>query len=324
MAATSTVGNGGGTGSLWLRNVRWDLTFISLSAALVVLPFAAYEAFNVLLGMDGLRSAIGIDPADVLDVSRNAVNALIALLIGGPHMYATYTRTFLDRDFRSRHVPFLAGSLVIPFGVVYLGVNHFQVLITLFFFWASVHVLHQIAYIIDCYNRRSPTARSLAWRALDYVVVFSSLYPLAAWRMIHGNFKIGQIEILFPPFLRLDRFPVLGWGFFGLTVAVFGGSLVLWLARSWTEHREGRLHGPKALLMGLTIVVAFFIPSYHELDVAFQGFNTWHSFQYLGLTLYINRLREQKEGIRTPLIRPLPRHSATSRALPLDRLGANG
>jgi hypothetical protein len=55
--------------------------------------------------------------------------------------------------------------------------------------------------------------------------------------------------------------------------------------------------------MGLTIVVSFFIPAYHELDVAFQGFNTWHSFQYLGLTLYINRLRQQKEGISTPLIR---------------------
>jgi hypothetical protein len=57
--------------------------------------------------------------------------------------------------------------------------------------------------------------------------------------------------------------------------------------------------------MSLTIIVSFFIPSYHELDVAFQGFNTWHSFQYLGLTLYINRLRQQKQGISTPLIRDM-------------------
>jgi hypothetical protein len=54
--------------------------------------------------------------------------------------------------------------------------------------------------------------------------------------------------------------------------------------------------------MGLTIVVAFFIPTYHELDVAFQGFNTWHSFQYLGLTLYINRLRAKKHDIHTPFV----------------------
>ena len=60
---------------------------------------------------------------------------------------------------------------------------------------------------------------------------------------------------------------------------------------------------PKFLLMSLTIGVSFFIPAYRELDVAFQGFNTWHSFQYLGLTLYINRLRAQKGGIATPLIR---------------------
>jgi hypothetical protein len=57
--------------------------------------------------------------------------------------------------------------------------------------------------------------------------------------------------------------------------------------------------------MGLTIVVAFFIPAYHELDVAFQGFNTWHSFQYLGLTLYINRLRAKKHDIHTPFIKKI-------------------
>ena len=38
------------------------------------------------------------------------------------------------------------------------------------------------------------------------------------------------------------------------------------------------------------------------LDVAFQGFNAWHSFQYLGLTYYINRLRHEKGEIGTKFI----------------------
>src|SRR5512143_2894699 len=121
---------------LWLSSPTWDLTFISLSAILVVLPFAAYELFQYLLGIDGVREAFGVNRSDILDVARNTVNGLIALLIGGPHMYATFTRTFLDGEFRRGHVPFLLGSLLIPVFVVLVGAHYFQFLITFFFFWA--------------------------------------------------------------------------------------------------------------------------------------------------------------------------------------------
>jgi len=305
ISATGVLRAGVMPGSLWLNSKKWDLTFISLSAVLVILPFAAYESFTYVFSIESVRNAFGISVKDVLDYSRNTVNGLIALLIGGPHMYATYTRTFLDRDFRKSHVAFLIGSLVIPFGVIYLGIVNFQLLITFFFFWASVHVLHQIAYIIDCYNSRNPRPISLQSKVLDYVVVFSSLYPIGVWRMIHNSFTIGKIPIMFPPFLMVQNNPVLGWGAFLLVTLLFAVSLTLWLWRSYNEYMQGELHGPKFLLMGLTIAVAFFIPAYRELDVSFQGFNTWHSFQYLGLTLYINRLRQKKEGIATPLIREM-------------------
>ncbi len=290
---------------LWLRNRTWDLVWISLSALLVGLPFAAYEIFQYALGFPSVRDLFGIKPGDVLDVARNAVNALIAIFIGGPHMYATFTRTALDGEFRPQHVPFLLGSLLIPVGVITLGMADFILLITCFFFWASVHIMHQIAYIIDSYNHRNPVPISWTGRALDYVVTFSSLYPLGVWRMVNDDFKIGQLHLYFPEFFKIKNSPILGWGIFLLAFAVFAVSLLLWVARTWGEHRRGALHSPKALLMGLTIVVAFFIPAYHELDVAFQGFNTWHSFQYIGLTLYINQLRQKKQGIATPLIRGL-------------------
>ncbi len=309
MNSTYSVAIGSRSGelseNLWLNNRTWDLTFISLSAALVVLPFAAYEMFNYLLGIESVRGAIGINQSDLLDVSRNTVNGLIALLIGGPHMYATYTRTFLDGEFRKQHVVFLLGSLVLPFVVVYLGVVNFQLLVTFFFFWASIHILHQIAYIIDCYNLKATKRISLASRVLDYVVVFSALYPIGVWRMVNNDFNIGKIRLLFPDFLMIQNNPNVGWGIFLFVVLVFGVSLTLWIGRSYREYQRGELHTPKFLLMALTIGVSFFIPAYHELDVAFQGFNTWHSFQYLGLTLYINRVRQQKQGIRTPLIRSM-------------------
>ncbi len=303
LSATVDSRTGAIPGYLWLNSPRWDLTWISLSAVLVILPFAAYEIFMYLFGFESVRTTFGVSTGSMYDVSRNIVNGMISLLIGGPHMYATYTRTFLDGEFRKRHVPFLLMSLLLPVGVVYLGIVNFQLLVTFFFFWASVHILHQIAYILDCYNNKATRPISVQARILDYVVVFSSLYPLGVWRMVNNNFKIGQIQLLFPKFMMIENNPAIGWGLFLFATMVFGVSLTLWVWKSYREYMRGELHAPKFILMALTIVVAFFIPAYHELDVAFQGFNTWHSFQYLGLTLYINRLRQQKEGISTPLIR---------------------
>jgi len=60
------------------------------------------------------------------------------------------------------------------------------------------------------------------------------------------------------------------------------------------EIREGRAHWPKLLLIGLTVVVGFFVPAASRLDAAFQGFNAWHSFQYLGLTWFANRLAAER------------------------------
>jgi len=305
LSATADSRSGAVPGYLWLNSRTWDLTWISLSAVLVLLPFVAYEVFIYLFGFESVRQSVGVSIADKHDVARNIVNGLISLFIGGPHMYATYTRTFLDGEFRKRHIPFLLMSLTIPFGVVWLGLVNFQLLITFFFFWASVHILHQIAYILDCYNDKHPKRISMQSRVLDYVVVFSSLYPLGVWRMVNNDFKIGQIQLLFPDFMMIENNASLGWGIFLIATMVFGVSLTLWVWKTYREYMRGEMHMPKVLLMALTIVVAFFIPSYHELDVAFQGFNTWHSFQYLGLTLYINRLRQQKQGIKTPLIRSL-------------------
>ena len=55
----------------------------------------------------------------------------------------------------------------------------------------------------------------------------------------------------------------------------------------------------------LTAFTAFMIPTFHDLDVAFQGMNTCHSFQYLGLTWYINRLRSERGEITSEFVKKL-------------------
>ena len=56
----------------WLRTPTWDLTFISLSAILVALPYAGYQLMTAL----GLAESTG---ATIVDI-------IVTLLIGGPQM----------------------------------------------------------------------------------------------------------------------------------------------------------------------------------------------------------------------------------------------
>jgi hypothetical protein len=282
--------------NLWLRNKSWDLMFISLSAILVPLPFVIFWAMNHAAPfMNSILGAAGVSFSWDTDASRNLINGLIALFIGGPHMYATYSRTVLDRQFSRKHQVFLGLSLLIPVMVIYLGIAHFQLLITVFFFWASIHILHQMAYIMDCYTARANTHVFRLSNLVDYAVVFSSLYPIATYKFIHDTFFIGGNKILFPEFLKSDVV-------FYLITAIFAVSVVLFIWKTIREVREGTAHYPKILLISLTTIIAFLLPAADNLDVAFQGFNAWHSFQYLGLTIYINHLRHDRGEIGTKFV----------------------
>lgn len=282
--------------SLWLRDKTWDLTFISLSAVLVAFPIGTYLLANQFSPYinDFLRTAGSSFVWDD-DASRNMVNGLIALFIGGPHMYATYTRTAFDKEFTRKHKLVMGLSLLIPVAVVYFGVTNFQLLLTFFFFWASVHILHQVVFIMECYDKKAARSVTPRARIIDFAVVFSSLYPIATYKFVHGEFAIGSNVIFFPDFLKV---PVI----FYVATGVFAASFILFTAKTIQEIRGRYAHYPKILLMYLTIGIAFFTPAFHNLDVAFQGFNTWHSFQYLGLTYYINRIRHEKHEISNRFI----------------------
>jgi hypothetical protein len=107
------------TSTTWLRSRGWDLTWITLSVVLVAGPYLGYLG---MLGMQGLlRPVAAAFGTSVDSLARNGVNAMVALLVGGPHMYATYTRTVLDRRFASRHKVMLWTSLLIPLAVITLA-----------------------------------------------------------------------------------------------------------------------------------------------------------------------------------------------------------
>ncbi len=174
--------------SLWIYNQKWDLIFISLSVLLVPIPYLTWIVMEKGLGMES-------------DVGRQAVNLLIAIFIGGPHMYATFTRTAFDEDFRKHYRGFVRSSIIIPLIVITLALTNLTLLLTIFFFWASIHVLHQIVFIVESYNAKAgtvtrKTALSPTSKAIDYAVVLTSLYPIASYRIaVTQDFSIGPSNL---------------------------------------------------------------------------------------------------------------------------------
>lgn len=280
---------------LWLRSRQWDLIFITLSVLLVPTPYIFYIA-GMQLGL-----------AD--DLSRNLVNGVVAVLVGGPHMYATFMRTTFDKQFVGRYPMLVRSSLIIPVIVLSLAFLNLTLLLTVFFFWALIHVLHQASYIVELYNHRKDLQEgrktdifkpaSLPSRLIDYAVIFSCMAPMAAYKISQGNFNVGANDLMavIPHFFQAT------WFFVTLTT-IFFASLAAFIVKTVIETRRGYIHWPKTLFITLTVVVSFFVPALPNLDTAFQGMNTWHSFQYLALTFYIVKLREERGELQNaaPLV----------------------
>lgn len=273
----------------WLRGPRWDLGFLILSVSLAALPYSVFLFF----GGEALEAAS--IPGTAAYKARVFVNNLVAILIGGPHMYATFTRTILDADFRRRRAAFVASSVLVPIGVILMAISSYDSyvwLLSIFFAVASLHALQQILWLVDAYNRKARPDYPWRSRLIDYGVVFFSLYPIAVQKMVRGEFRIGNVELKYGEIIT-------GWTWLStLVTTVFGAFLALFVVKTCAEWAAGSLNLPKTLLIGVTVPLMLWTPAFPNMDTAFQGINTWHSFQYLALTWYANRLRELRTGQR--------------------------
>lgn len=278
-ATSAHVVETGNKSDLWLRTRRWDLMFITFSVIVVPLPYLIY-----LFARDNFAIAD--------DVARNMVNGFVAVAVGGPHMMSTFLRTGLDENFKQRFPMLIRSSVIIPIIVVSLAFLNLTLLLTVFFFWAALHVLHQVTYIVELYNHkehnyvRKGSAVTLQARLIDYAVVLTCLFPMAALKISQGSFDIGVNDLtsVIPVFFQQ------AW-FFYLMTGVFTIALGAYLIKSVQEYRGGYLNTPKTVFIIFTVIIAFSLPALPNLDTAFQGLNTWHSFQYLAITFYIIKVR---------------------------------
>jgi len=272
----------------WIYKPSWDLSVIIGSSALVPFPFLVAWIAQVSGWMK---------PQEAI----NLINISVALVLVGPHLFSTITYTFLDPQFRLRHPIYAAMAFLLPAMVILLGVYQYTLLITFFFSWASLHVLHQIIYLTDCYRARGQVAEAAWSKYVDYGLILSGLYPIGIYKLSLRQFHVGGVVLPFPDWAQGLHLPEIAG-------AVFAGFLVAWAAKTTVEFRQGRGSIPKTLLIGVTTVVSFCLPLGSNLDVLFQGYNTWHSFQYLFLLWLINRLRDERGELQDGLVRRLVRH----------------
>jgi hypothetical protein len=264
----------------WLGGLRWDATWLIGSSAIVplVLVFVWAGVPNTLL------------------------NLVVTTIVGGPHLFATYTATFMDPRFRRTHTPMLIlVSVLIPAGVVWMTLYDFQALLSFFIFAASIHVLQQNAYLADVYRRRGALPERKWARWIDYGFVGLSFYPIAAYKLVNGAFRLGETEILIPPIFRTEA---TYWAV-GIVFALLAAA---WILKTIDERRRDVLNVPKTLLIGVTAVIAFTVPlaaGGGRLELAFQAVNAWHSIQYLGLVWFIQTLRNRRGLIEPSFSRTL-------------------
>jgi hypothetical protein len=286
---------------VWLVSPKYDLVLIIFSSSLLIIP----HFFSAIGGMTNI-----------------VVDLLVTALIGGPHLFATYTMTFMEPRFRERYKRYTWGALLMPIIVVTLAIVNLTLLVTIFFFWASVHVIHQALYIADSYRNKDPRwqpSNIATWRrysqVIDYGLLMTSLYPIATFKFTgtplwlgntniseHG-FETGGRTLLFPEFLKADWLAYLATGAFFIL-------LILFISKTVWEYRNGLFHGPKTLHMSLAALLFFVTPIMNNLDVAFQGLNVWHSFQYLAVVLYLNRLRAERGLIGSAFVSNLSKRGS--------------
>ena len=98
---------------------------------------------------------------------------------------------------------------------------------------------------------------------------------------------------------------------------LFAVALVAFLIKSFNEWRGGYINWPKTIFILLTVAVAFTMPALPNLDTAFQGLNTWHSFQYLAITFYIIKIRQMNGELdaNAPVVARFSKQSKDSRGL---------
>ena len=198
----------------------------------------------------------------------------------GTHIFATASRTFFDRDARTRHARLLFGSLLVFFalGPAMVLAGWKAWLYLLVGVWAYYHVIRQHYGFMVLYKVKNRDLGRLD-NALDRVFLGVMLvFPPFHRFFIHHPEELG-IPFSFP------RFEGALWVGVGVMAAVY-------LARQWVRFRAGEpANLPKYLLLGAVIPLHWATFAYMSWQAAVPTVTIVHNLQYHAIVWFHNRNR---------------------------------
>ncbi|AGC48461.1 hypothetical protein MYSTI_07189 [Myxococcus stipitatus DSM 14675] len=226
------------------------------------------------------------------------------LVLDGPHLFATVSRTYLDaREWRTRR-RLLLGSLgwfaVGPacFALsLALGTKlPFLLFLTFAALWAYWHVVRQHYGLMSLYQRKAGEASPLD-RTLDRVTLYTGLLaPFVAFAVSHPTAR-KQLGLTGEPSWE----PVVAAACFTLVLAVvlLSAARQLWLGRAGKP-----VNGPKLLMMasavGLSVLVFWpSVSSKMDFIMFAVAVTAFHNVQYHGVVWFYHRNRYHSPGADT-------------------------
>jgi hypothetical protein len=221
----------------------------------------------------------------------------------GPHLWATYTRTYLDPAQRSKHAKLLQVSLfwfvpgLLAWGATLFGVRElFDLYLFTALLWSTHHAVRQDYGILSIYQRYAKADETL--RRLD--ARFLYLFFWGTSGLFWLTHPLGRVALLLPP-----RFPAWAEG------ALWGALLALllfalfYLGKTLQRFRQNTAPWPALFLVCQLGALAFaygvlgyFEPLYPNANDPEQFFfaititvGLLHSVQYLAIVFVVNRRR---------------------------------
>lgn len=248
----------------WLRSPGFDLAFIGGVAGLAL-------ASGALVGSRPEWFA----PVLFLDL----------LLLGHPHVVATFTRLAFDAESFREHrrlvllLPWIVIAATLALGAS-LGV---RALATTYLYWQWFHYTRQGYGVARIYGRKA---------GLDAGQMRASvalLYAVPLFGILHRSWQAPEVFLGLPVWvLPVPRLAVT------LSGAAAAAALAVWTLEQLRAWREGRL--PLALCLYVLSHTAIFATGYvliRGVDHGWLVLNVWHNAQYLMFVWLYNQKRFQ-------------------------------
>ncbi len=267
----------------WIRDFAFD------GALFLGSTFLVFAIASVFTAKGGDANILRVDGAS------SALDLVIPVLLGGPHIFFSLVRTYMDVDFKREHRLLLRLSPhLVAFTMMYLAFHqYFQAAANLVLYSAVFHGAAQLAHIGMRYRLKSGREPwDLGAKALLVATLVGPLYFVTRAVSDRDAFVfMGQ-----PVAKALGA----AW-FVWLTGLVALVAAAYWLADA-VNHRiaGGRTNWREGAILLAAQSAFWFLTSLDDLDVSFQAYNAWHSVQAFGIMWFAMNAKWRGGKIRGP------------------------